>query len=131
MFNSTNVAVYICICLTSTTSLLCRGCARQQQAERQETEQQKAQKQQTVELYVDAAKLAEAGENEKAIEKLNLALTSEKDFVLAYSLLGEIYHKTRNYEKSVTCYEKAIELNPWSFKDYFNLGRVYESQKRL
>ena len=96
MFNSTNVAAYICICLTGTTPLLCRGCARQQQAERQETEQQKAQKQQAVELYVDAVTLAEAGENQKAIEKLNLVLTSENDFSLAYSLLGEIYYKTRD-----------------------------------
>ena len=116
MSNSSNVALCICICLTSLILLFSAGCA---------------QEQQTVELYVDAIALRELDENEKAVEKLNSAVQLNKRFSLAYSLLGEIYQEIRDYEKSTASYEKATELNPWSFKDYFNLGRVYQVMKKF
>jgi tetratricopeptide (TPR) repeat protein len=50
---------------------------------------------------------------------------------LAYSLLGEIYMKIQQYDNSAAALEKATELNPWSFKDFFNLGRVYELMERF
>ncbi|MEE9370881.1 MAG: tetratricopeptide repeat protein, partial [Sedimentisphaerales bacterium] len=90
-----------------------------------------SQEQQAVELYVDAVMLTEFNENEIAVERLNSAVQLNKRFLLAYSLLGEIYQDMENYEKSAAAYEKATELNPWSFKDYFNLGRVYHIMKKF
>ena len=37
----------------------------------------------------------------------------------------------KNYEKNTASYEKATELNPWSFRDYFNLGRVYQLMEKF
>ena len=90
-----------------------------------------AQKNNSVDLYVDAVMLRELNENEKAIEKLNAAIQLNNRFSLAYSLLGDIYQELRDYEKSATAYEKAAKLNPWSFKDFFNLGRVYQIMRRF
>ena len=90
-----------------------------------------AHEQQAVELYVDAVMLNELDENEKAVEKLDSAVRLNKRFSLAYSLLGDIYQKIKDYEKSAASYEQATKLNPWSFKDYFNLGRVYQTLKKF
>jgi tetratricopeptide (TPR) repeat protein len=117
MFNSTNVRLAICVCLTGVILLFLAGCAREQQ--------------QAVDLYVDAVMLREFDENEMAVEKLNSAVKLDNRFSFAYSLLGEIYQETEDYEKSAASYEKATELNPWSFKDYFNLGRVYQIMKEF
>lgn len=90
-----------------------------------------APKQQAVDLYVDAVMLRESGENEQAVEKLSSAVKLNKRFTLAYSLLGEIYEKMKEYEKSAASYEEATKVNPWSFKDYFSLGRVYWIMKKF
>ncbi|GAH49574.1 unnamed protein product, partial [marine sediment metagenome] len=34
-------------------------------------------------------------------------------------------------EKSADSYENATKLNPWSFEDYFNLGRVYQIMEKF
>jgi tetratricopeptide (TPR) repeat protein len=105
---TTTVSFWVCI----TGLLFSAGCGQQQQ-------------QRAVDLYVDAVMFRELNENEKAVEKLDAALKLNKRFSLAYSLLGETYQQLQDYEKSATSYEKAIELNPWSFKDYFSVGQVY------
>jgi len=116
MSNSETIRFVICICLTSIVLLIATGCASKPKA---------------VDLYVDAVMLKGFDENEKAVEKLNSAVELNKDFSLAYSLLGEIYQEIKDYEKSATAYENATKLNQWSFKDYFNLGRVYQIMKKF
>ena len=86
---------------------------------------------QAIDLYVDAVALNEMEQEQAAIEKLNQAVAVNKSFSLAYSLLGEIYMKIQEYDNSAAALEKATELNPWSFKDFFNLGRVYELMERF
>lgn len=116
MSNNANATVCIRIYLISVILLFSYGCAEKQQA---------------VELYVDAVMLREFDENEKAVEKLNSAVKINDRFSLAYSLLGEIYQEMKEYEKSAGSYERATQLNPWSFKDYFSLGRVYQIMKKF
>ena len=108
--------VRLIVCIGITGLLLSGGCA---------------QKQQAVDLYVDAVMLREFNENEMAVEKLNSAIQLNKNFSLAYSLLGEIYQEMEDYEKSAVSYENSTRLNPWSFKDYFNLGRVYQIMREF
>lgn len=90
-----------------------------------------AQQNKTISLYVDAQGLSNRGENEQAIEKLNRATEIDDQFALAYSLLGDIYQKTDNYDMSVWAYRKAIELNPWSAKDYLGLGGLYQNNQEF
>jgi tetratricopeptide (TPR) repeat protein len=99
--------------------ILSSGCGRQQQ------------KDQAVGLYVDAVMLRELDRNRLAIEKLNSAVKADNRFWPAYSLLGDIYKDLMEYPQSAASYEKATELNPLSFKDYFNLGRVYQFMKKF
>jgi len=116
MSDSTNVRFIIYSGLTVLVMLFSCGCSREHRA---------------VALYVDAVTLNEIGENEMAVEKLNSAVRINKRFSPAYSLLGDIYQKMEDYEKSAASYEKATELNNWSFKDYFKLGEVYQVMKKF
>ncbi len=84
-----------------------------------------------VDLYVDAVMLHEAGYPNEAIEKLDAAIKKEEDFSQAHSLKGDIYQQMQQYEESVEAYQKATELNAWSFHDFFNLGRVYQVMKKF
>ena len=87
------------------------------------------QSKQAVNLYVDAVMLQEMDQTDEALEKLNTAVEINPKFSLAYSLLGDIYQGMDQYEQSAGAYEKATELNPWSFHDFFNLGRVRQILK--
>ena len=114
MSNGLGFRLIICISLISFSLFFFGGCAPQQQ---------KTAK--PVDLYVDAVMLSELNENEQAVEKLNTAVKTDQNFSLAYSLMGDIYQKMQDYENSATAYERAAQINPYSFKDYFNLGKVY------
>ncbi len=94
-----------CLSLLSLT-----GCGRQQSA---------------VSLYVDAVTLKEDGRMKDAIEKLNEAIEADEEFSLAYSMLCKIHQDLKEYEKSASACEMAVNLNPWSFEDQFNLGWNY------
>lgn len=84
-----------------------------------------------IDLYVEAVILKELDQNDEAISKLDEAVRRDETFSLAYSLQGDLYQQKGEYEKSAEFYEKAALLNPWSFYDFFNLGRVYEAMKRF
>jgi len=107
-------------CLISAGLLFFAGCGAGQKADNTH-----------IDLYVDAITLAEHSEREEAIKKLNSAVQINESFSLAYSLLGEIYQEMQDYERSAASYEKATELNPWSFNNHFNLGRVYQLMKKF
>ncbi len=106
------IIVVLCFCMAGL--LVTGGCEEEQRS---------------VSLYVDAITLKDLNENDKAVEKLNEAVKLNKGFSLAYSMLGDIYRETGDYEKSAASYEKATELNPWFFKDHFSLGQVYQLKK--
>ncbi|MBW8016539.1 MAG: tetratricopeptide repeat protein [Planctomycetes bacterium] len=77
-----------------------------------------------VKLYVDAMMLNEIKEWDEAIKKLNAAVEHAPEFSLAYSFKGDIYQLTKQYEVSADSYDQATRIDPWSFKDFANLGKV-------
>ena len=83
-----------------------------------------------VSMYVDAMMLNDLNEREQAIRKLNLALELDPQFSLAYSLKGDILKGMKKYEDSANAYEQASIHDPWSFKDFFNLGKVCQIIKQ-
>ncbi|MHC4949684.1 MAG: tetratricopeptide repeat protein [Planctomycetota bacterium] len=87
----------------------------------QTTEHQRGQ---AVSMYVDAMMLNDLNEREKAIRKLNRALELDPKFALAYSLKGDILQGMEQYQDSANAYEQATIHDPWSFKDFLNLGKV-------
>lgn len=84
-----------------------------------------------IELYVDAITMQETNKPAEAIEKLDKAIEKQEDFSLAYSLKGDIYQQMGKYGQSAQAYEKATELNAWSFHDFFNLGKVYQMMQKF
>jgi superkiller protein 3 len=84
-----------------------------------------AKKENAVGLYVDAVTLAASNEPNQAVEKLKQAVGKNPDFAIAYSLLGNIYLQQNSLPESAQAYQKATEINPWSFEDFRALGRVY------
>jgi tetratricopeptide (TPR) repeat protein len=89
------------------------------------------QRDQAVSLYVDAMMLNEINDYAAALRKLELATEMDKDFALAYSMKGDLYQAEQQYEKSADAYERAATLDPWSFKDFFNLGKVSQVLKQF
>ncbi|MEN8127959.1 MAG: tetratricopeptide repeat protein [Planctomycetota bacterium] len=81
-------------------------------------------REQAVSMYVDAMMLNDLNAREQAIRKLNLAIELDPKFSLAYSLKGDILQEMEKYEDSANAYEQATVHDPWSFKDFFNLGKV-------
>jgi tetratricopeptide (TPR) repeat protein len=104
-----------CVLAAILTAVISGGCGRHR----------------AVELYVDAVMLNDLDQHTKALKKLDVALINDRSFALAYSLKGDIYQKQGNYEQSSKAYEKATELNPMSFKDFYNLGVVNVHLERL
>ena len=85
------------------------------------------QKQQTArDFYIDAVMLNELNQKDNATEKLNAAVKINPKYSIAYSMLGDIYLEKKEYEKSAAAYETATKLFPWSFDDFFNLGKNYQ-----
>ena len=110
----------------ATVLLAIAGCQQPQQQpdadELQTPEQTEAmiaeeQRMQAVSLYVDAMMLNDINEREEAIQKLNQAVELDPQFALAFSLKGDILQTMEQYEDSADAYERATELDPWSFRD--------------
>lgn len=85
-----------------------------------------AKKDNSVGLYVDALALVGSNEPNQAVEKLKQAVKKNPNFAMAYSLLGNIYLQQNNLPESAQAYQKATDLNPWSYEDFRDLGRVYQ-----
>lgn len=84
-----------------------------------------------VDLYIDAVMLSEMQENEQAVAKLDKAVEKNENFSLAYSLRADVYQQMGQYEKSAESYQKAAQLNAWSFHDFFSLGKVRQVMKQF
>ncbi len=79
---------------------------------------------QAVRLYVDAMMLNDIQQWDQALQKLTSAIEFAPDFSLAWSFKGDIYQNNEQYEKSADSYEQATKVDPWSFNDFSNLGKV-------
>lgn len=77
-----------------------------------------------VSLYVDAMMLNDINDRDKAIKKLSAAIELSPEFAMAHSLKGDIYQTDKQYDQSADSYEAATHIDPWSFKDFFNLGKM-------
>lgn len=58
-----------------------------------------------------------------------VALKEGNYFLDAYDLLGNIYFKKGDYDKSILAYKKVIEIDPEDATGYYNLGCAYSALK--
>jgi tetratricopeptide (TPR) repeat protein len=75
-----------------------------------------------------ATLLEEAGKSRDAIVEYEalLKVTSQQDALPLYLTLGYLYNTTKQYEKAITSYLKALELNKKDVNLYHNISYLYE-----
>ncbi len=69
--------------------------------------------------------LSQLGRYDEAIEVLELGRAEDDERPDLHNLLGVCYFKKDEYEKAITHFKRAVELNPTSAMDYANLGVNY------
>jgi len=77
-----------------------------------------------VDLYNTALKLAQDGKNKAAIDKLNEAIKSHPNFMLAFNELGVQYQKVGDLDKANDALQSALKISPGSFAPLVNHGIV-------
>ncbi|MBW1763812.1 MAG: tetratricopeptide repeat protein, partial [Deltaproteobacteria bacterium] len=70
----------------------------------------------------------EAGKSRDAIVEYEalLKVTSQQDALPLYLILGYLYNTTKQYEKAIPYYLKALELNKEDVNLYHNISYLYE-----
>jgi Tfp pilus assembly protein PilF len=83
-----------------------------------------------LDLYNSALKLSQEGKNKAAIDKLNQAVSTQPDFMLAFNELGVQYQKIGELEKANAALESALKLSPNAFTPLVNHGIVLVRLKK-
>lgn len=83
-----------------------------------------------LDLYNSALKLSQEGKNKAAIDKLNEAVSTQPDFMLAFNELGVQYQKIGELDKANAALESALKIAPNSFTPLVNHGIVLVRLKR-
>jgi len=73
--------------------------------------------------------LYSSGKKNDAIEAFELTINCQNDHIGSYLYLGLIYFENDDFNHSLACYKKAIELNPYIYEAWFNCGRIYSALK--
>lgn len=66
----------------------------------------------------------------EAVRLLEGAIRLAPDYAAPYNLLGTYHHRHKNFEKSITLFTRAHELNPRVFEPLVNLGGSLVSVSR-
>ncbi len=66
---------------------------------------------------------------DKALKYALRAVELDLNFKDAYDLIGNIYFKMRDYERSVAAYKEVITISSKDAMGYYNLGCVYHAAK--
>lgn len=81
------------------------------------------------ELYKQAVETAAAGDNKKAIEQLNQALTLHPNFMTALNELGVQYMALKEWRKAAESLRAALKIGPEAFHPRLNYGIVLLQMK--
>jgi tetratricopeptide (TPR) repeat protein len=72
--------------------------------------------------YNYANTLSRLGFNEEAITHFELCLKLNPNFEQAWKNLGQVYFDIEEYEKELSCYDKALRINPHLTQALFSKG---------
>lgn len=79
--------------------------------------------------YNYANTLSRLGNNEEAIFHFELCLKLNPNFAQAWKNLGQVYFDIKEHEKELSCYDKALRINPHLSQALFSKGvtlsRIY------
>lgn len=66
-----------------------------------------------------------AGRGAQAIGKIEKAIAADPNNASLYAVLGSVYDQSKQSDKALTAYKKAVELDPKNFDAQFNVGVYY------
>lgn len=65
-------------------------------------------------------------QHEKAVMYFRRALTLDKNFLSAWSLMGHEYVEMKNTHAAIESYRRAVDLNRKDYRAWYGLGQAYE-----
>ncbi|KAL9093638.1 MAG: hypothetical protein Q9159_000167 [Coniocarpon cinnabarinum] len=65
-------------------------------------------------------------EHEKAILYFRRALTLDRSFLSAWTLMGHEYVELKNTQAAIECYRRAVDANRKDYRAWYGLGQTYE-----
>lgn len=65
-------------------------------------------------------------EHEKAVTFFRRALTLDRNFSSAWTLMGHEYVEMKNTQTAIECYRRAVDTNRRDFRAWYGLGQTYE-----
>ncbi|MGD9645789.1 MAG: tetratricopeptide repeat protein [Pirellulales bacterium] len=90
------------------------------------------------ELYDEASRLKDAGENEAAIAKLHELLEQDASYALAHSALAVLYTRVKQHDEAIKHAQRVCELEPnepFSFTamsvTYQRAGKIPEAEDAM
>ena len=81
-------------------------------------------------LYNEALDLLREKKSSEAFEKLKAAIESFPDYYMAIEVLGLEYANARHYEVARILLQRAVEINPKSFKGWYGLAFALQSMNQ-
>ena len=65
-------------------------------------------------------------EHEKAVMYFRRALTLDRNFLSAWTLMGHEYVEMKNTHAAIESYRKAVDINRKDYRAWYGLGQTYE-----
>lgn len=65
-------------------------------------------------------------EHEKAVMYFRRALTLDRSFLSAWTLMGHEYVEMKNTQAAIECYRRAVDVNRKDYRAWYGLGQTYE-----
>ena len=65
-------------------------------------------------------------EHEKAVMYFRRALTLDRNFLSAWTLMGHEYVEMKNTQAAIECYRRAVDINRKDYRAWYGLGQTYE-----
>ena len=68
------------------------------------------------------------GEHAKAVEQFKRAISLNKNFLSAYTLLGHEYLELKAISLAIEAYNSCVQINKQDYRAWYGLGQAYEIQ---
>ena len=81
--------------------------------------------------YIAGAQAYDAGDTERATALLQDAVEANPQLTMAHQLLGDLYRKQRDYRRAIDQYRAAALLDPYGYKNQYDLAVTYQFLDRL
>jgi tetratricopeptide (TPR) repeat protein len=78
-----------------------------------------------VEHYVEAKLHNQQGHSDQALASLRRAISADPRLAIAHETMGDIHRQREAYHLAARNYEQAVRINPYGFRNHYNLGVTY------